>query len=270
MRVQVHIPGFDVGMTADSGQCFRFYNVDDNTHQLYAKGRQLTIISLGNDQFDFDCSKDAFNAHWFDYFDLARDYAVLGAVDAGEDSYVSKAIRHAKGIRVLKQEPFETLVAFIISQRKSIPAIKTCMEKLAVRFGQLDDTGFYSFPDAKALAMAADEDLAACGLGYRTPYIKQTAQMIARGELDLELFASLPDEELLQQLMRFPGVGKKVASCVMLFAYQRMDAFPVDVWIQRVLETHYPEGFPYERYPGVLGIIQQNLFVYARHEAGRK
>lgn len=265
----VCIPGFDVGMTAESGQCFRFNKVDEQSHGLIAKGKLLTIKSLGNDQFELNCTKDEFDSHWHDYFDLERDYRALNSFHDEEDSYIARAISHARGIRILKQDPFETLVAFIISQRKSIPAIKTCMEKLAITFGQPIMPGVFAFPAPVALALASEEDLAACGLGYRTRYIKQTAQMVASGAADLEQFYLLNDDQLMQQLLLFPGVGKKVASCVMLFAYARMDAFPVDVWIERVLKTHYPQGFPYERYPGVLGIIQQYLFVYARHEAGR-
>ena len=267
--MQVHIPGFDLALTAASGQSFRFDRINEGAYRLIARGRLLVIESLGEDVFDFSCTEEEFAQIWHNYFDLDRDYGALSALVGDQDSYLGQAYQYASGVRILRQEPFETLIAFIISQRKSIPAIKTCMAALSSRFGEDIGMDHQAFPSPEALASADDEALAACGLGYRTPYVKGTARMLDGGQMDLEYMRTLNDSQLEAALMEFPGVGKKVAACVMLFAYQRMDAFPVDVWIQKVFEQEYRDGFPFERFPGVAGIFQQYLFCFARHQAGR-
>lgn len=266
--MRVRIPGFNLRLTAQSGQCFRFHQ-QENGYLLIAHGKMLSIEEVGDGLFDLSCDQADFDAIWAHYFDLGRDYAALRQLVIEDDGYLHKALHYAQGVRILRQQPFETLIAFIISQRKSIPAISTCMAQLAARFGEVIAPGIHAFPTPQALAIADEVDLAACGLGYRLPYVRGTARMIADGRINLEAMHALDDVQLHQQLQAFPGVGAKVASCVMLFAYARMDAFPVDVWIQKVLDAEFPEGFPFERYQGVLGILQQYLFCYARHEAGR-
>ncbi|NLW20275.1 MAG: DNA glycosylase [Clostridiales bacterium] len=267
--MRVVMPGFNLSLTARSGQCFRFVQLQDGAYHLVAHGHQLYLHDLGGGSFDLSCDQQTFDRLWHDYFDLGRNYDALEALGTGEDPYLASALRYARGMRILRQEPFETLMAFIISQRKSIPAITRCVSQLALRFGEQIAPGVHAFPTPGALARASDEDLAACGLGYRVPFISQSARLVHEGRIDLGALADLPDAQLAASLMTLPGVGVKVASCVMLFAYQRMDAFPVDVWIDRVLRQHYPTGFPFERYKGVAGILQQYLFCYARHQAGR-
>lgn len=262
----VHIPGFDLALTAQSGQCFRFHQLSDDSFNLIAHSRLLTIDGLGNDKFRLSCDEAEYWQLWHNYFDLGHDYAAIGALPVQAGSYLHQAIGYAGGVRVLRQEPFETLIAFILSQRKSIPAIKTCMEALAKRYGEPIGEEAYAFPSPKALAQADEAGLKACGLGYRAPYIQKTAAMVFDHRIDLENLYHLDDGALEQTLLSCPGVGKKVAACVMLFAYHRLDAFPVDVWIQRVLLEHFPEGFPFSLYPGHCGILQQYLFCYARHQ----
>ncbi len=268
--MRVHIPVFNLKLTANSGQSFRFYEVDQHHFELIALNRRLAIRDLGADVFDFDCSPTAFDQIWRSYFDLQRDYTSLEGMIPHPDSYIAKAYTYAKGLRILRQDPFETVIAFIISQRKSIPAIKGCMAQLAARFGAPIDEETFAFPSPVQLALADEADLAACGLGYRVKYVKGTTNMIADGIVDLSAIGALTDDQLEAELLKLPGIGKKVAACIMLFAYQRMDSFPVDVWIQRVFEAEFQDGFPFEQFQGVSGIIQQYLFCYARHQAGRR
>lgn len=267
--MEVHIPLFDLALTAASGQCFRFHKIKDGFYQLTAKGQVLHIQELGDKRYSFSCDEAAFETHWVDYFDLKRDYGAVHSLIRPQDGYLYEAMRYAQGVKILRQEPFETLMAFIISQRKSIPAIISCVEALSRRFGEQILEDVFAFPKPAALANASEEDLKACGLGYRVPYIKKTAQMVDGGQIDLEEIATLSDSELETELLRFPGVGKKVAACVMLFAFGRLDIFPVDTWIQKVLSAQYQDGFPFSAYPGVSGILQQYLFCYARNQAGR-
>ena len=256
------IKNFDLKQIEESGQCFRMKMTDDNHAVNVAKGRILEIRRITDDTFEFDCSGEEFNNIWYDYFDFGTDYESFISSVPEDDVFLKKAVRAGKGIRILKQDPFETLITFIISQRKSIPAIKTSVEKLCRICGNEITDGIYAFPDAKAIAELSEEDLGSCSLGYRAEYVRNAAMMVHRGELDLSVINNLSDEELLQRLKTVRGVGDKVANCVMLFAYHRIAAFPVDVWIKRMVDTYYNGRFPVERYPGYAGIMQQYMFYY--------
>jgi N-glycosylase/DNA lyase len=265
----VHIPGFQLPLTASSGQSFRFNPFQDDAYELIALSQRLIIRDIGQDLYDFSCDEKQFMAVWHRYFDLDRDYETLQSLVLQDGSFLHQAVTYASGVRILRQEPFENLISFIISQRKNIPAIKSCVEKLSQKFGNEICPGVHAFPAPEALAGASTQDLSSCGLGYRTQYVKQSAELVSSGEIDLGALHLLNNADLEQELLRFPGVGRKVAACVMLFAYQRMDSFPVDVWIKRVLDAEFPSGFPYDQYPDICGILQQYMFCYARHQAGR-
>ena len=176
------------------------------------------------------------------------------------------------GIRILRQDAWEMLVTFIISQRKNIPAIQACVETLCTRYGapllQSGGNVLYAFPTAQALAAAGEQALRDCALGYRAPYVLAAAQAVAAGTLDLAALETLPDARLLEALMQQHGVGIKVANCVALFAYGRMECAPVDVWIQRVIDQHYAGQNPFPAY-GNAGILQQWMFYFARSEKER-
>lgn len=265
----VEIPGFDLMLTANSGQCFRMQVKSPREVNMIAKGQQLIVRELADGLFEFSCDEQAFASTWKDYFDLDTDYGLFtqGVEDAG--SYLYQACSYAKGLRILRQDPFEALIAFILSQRKSIPAIADCINRLSAHFGTPIEEGVYSFPSPDALAHAQDEALAACGLGYRVPYVKNTARMIADKVVDFESFGKMDDQALHQALLGFPGVGNKVASCVALFGFHRLAAFPVDVWIQKVLDREYPQGFPHHLHQQHGGVLQQYMFCYERYLAGK-
>ena len=215
-----------------------------------------------------DCDQAEFDALWRNYFDLDTDYAVIRAKADPEDLFLKRACAYGQGIRMLRQDPWEMLISFIISQRKNIPAIQFCIEALAERYGDLlEVTGekrHYSFPSAPRLAALSEWEFLACSLGYRAKYVLAAARMVASGALDLDAIAALPDDALFSALLAVPGVGEKVANCVMLFGYHRLSRFPRDVWIIRVEEREYDGAFPTERYPFDAGALQQYIFYYAR------
>lgn len=252
---------------AGSGQCFRMTRQDGGAYRVIAFGKRLEIRQTGEREFAFDCSRDEFDRVWSGYFDLRTDYSPLaGRIDPG-DRFLAAALRHGDGLRILRQDPWETTVSFIISQRKSLPCIRSAVEALCRRFGDAleDRHGVYrAFPAPGRIAGLRKEDLDACSLGYRSGYVLSAARMAASGGLDFGRMAALDDGDLRRELMRIDGVGPKIADCVMLFAYARTDAFPVDVWIDRVIRTEYGGRFPLERYPGCAGILQQYAFHYAR------
>jgi N-glycosylase/DNA lyase len=198
---------------------------------------------------------------------LDCDYAAIRAAADPQDTFLVRACDYGRGIRLLRQEPWEMLISFIISQRKNIPAIKTCVESLCARYGEQIEFGgeaLFAFPTAERLAALEEAHFLACSLGYRAKYVLAAARLVASGALDLDANGSLNDPELYVSLLTVPGVGEKVANCVMLFGYHRLSRFPRDVWINRVEEREYGGAFPLERYPDTAGVLQQYVFYYAR------
>ncbi len=258
------IPGFDIALTADSGQCFRFNRIDENRYHIVASSRQLIIEESGEHRFRLDCDKESYASFWYNYFDMDRDYGAVTASVPKDDIFLQQAASFAGGLRILRQDPWETLIGFIISQRKNLPAIKGCVEALSRRFGSRLDAQTFAFPSPAQLAQASNDDLLACSLGYRAPYIRETARIAASGMIDPYALGNLDDADLQVELTRFPGVGAKVANCVMLFGYGRTSSFPRDVWINRVIDRYYGGESPAEQLGKNAGILQQYMFCYIR------
>ncbi len=257
---------FNIAKIADSGQCFRLVRVDGG-FRLIALGRALSIVEDGNDCI-LDCSEAEGESLWHGYFDLDSDYAAFRSAVPDTDGYMKNAADFSRGIRILRQDPFEMLISFIISQRKSIPSIRTSVEALSTRFGSEIGEGIFAFPSPESLACAPSDALTACSLGYRTDYVHSAARAVADGAIDLGKLAGLSDEQLLDELLKLRGVGIKVAHCVSLFGYHRLDAFPRDVWINRVIDNEYHGDFSVEPYKGFAGVMQQYMFFYARSLKG--
>lgn len=255
---------FSIEAIAESGQCFRIVRRDNGIWSVIACGRQLGIKELGDGQFEFGCSSSEFDEIWRSYFDLDTDYGIYRSAVLPDDEYLKTAVSFGSGIRMLRQEPWEMLISFIISQRKSVPAIRTSVERLSQRFGtRIDGTDAYAFPKPQALAEADTGKLAECGLGYRIDYVRNAAELEVCGALRLDELGKLDTEELIAELMKLNGVGIKVASCVALFGYHRLDTVPVDVWMKRVIENVYHGELP-EEYRQYAGVLQQYMFNYAR------
>ena len=268
--IMINNPDFDIQKIADSGQCFRLRRSVYGGYTLIAQNRVLRIRQTQEGCF-LDCDQVEYDALWRDYFDMDTDYAAIRAEADPEDAFLQRACAYGQGIRMLRQDPWEMLVSFIISQRKNIPAIQYCIEALCLRYGDLledsEEGRFASFPSARRLAALDEESFLACSLGYRAKYLLAAARMVATGALDLEAIAALSDEALFSALLAVPGVGEKVANCVLLFGYHRLSRFPRDVWINRVEEREYGGSFPLGRYPDSAGALQQFVFYYARSAA---
>lgn len=270
---EIWLPWMDLKQIAQSGQCFRMEEQEDGSYRIIAGERcvKLRQEEEGREgcRFVFSCSEDEFQGFWKEYFDLERDYGEVQKRVDPEDLYLSRAAVFGRGIRILKQDLWEMIITFIISQQNNIPRIRRCIRLLSEKYGAArQDAGgenYFAFPTARALAGARPEDLSACNLGYRGKYILKTAQMVADGEFDLQALYRLPYEEAKKELMKLYGVGIKVAECVCLFALHHVEAFPVDTHITQMLKAHYPRGFPFSRYPGIAGILQQYIFYYELH-----
>lgn len=262
--VRIQLPGFDIKKIAESGQCFRMKETAGSVYTMIAKDKRLTVEAGPKQLYTFHCTVKDFEERWRPYFDLDTDYDFFLRSVPAEDRFLSDAIRYGSGLTILRQDPWEMMISFIISQNKNIPAIRKCVENLCLAFGSKIEPNIYAFPTAEQIADGKEEDLCSCSLGYRVRYIKSAARMAADGVLDLKRLAEMPDDELLSALLSIHGVGAKVANCIMLFGFHRLGAFPKDVWINRIIENEYQGSFPEERYPGYAGVIQQYIFYYAR------
>lgn len=257
---------FDADKIMRSGQCFRVvqteygYRFITGSHVLYMK-------PLTETKYDISCSRYQWNHTWKPYFDWNRNYKSIREALLESDPCLYKAASYSSGIRILRQDPWETLITFIISQRKSIPAIRSAVEALAKAAGKPVKTPYeiiYTFPMPKELSKLSLEELKSCSLGYRAPYIYDTVKAAVKTPGIMKKIGTLDDEDLLKALMDFPGVGIKVAGCTALFGYGRTSFAPVDVWISRVIDTFYQGENPFPPFGENAGILQQYLFFYAQ------
>ncbi len=276
----IHNENFNIMQIAQSGQCFRMNPLEDIENRikygLIAYGKYLELIQLTEDTVELSCSEEEFEEIWKDYFDLSYDYGrIVRELLEGEDAFLKEAAQYGRGIRILKQDPFEATVSFIISQNKNIPAIKNCIEAICERYGERKyckkcDREYTTFPSPLVLAQAKREDLRTLKTGYRDEYIIRAAQAIVQGEVNFEEMKKCSYEESITRLKTIHGVGEKVANCISLYGLHHIEGFPVDVWILRVLKEIYNDKFEKNKYTGYVGIIQQYMFYYMRYLKGAK
>ncbi len=261
----------DLKKIAESGQCFRFLEISEGVFRIPHKDSCLIIKEKPPGVFDLSCEEEEFDALWKAYFDMDLSYSdVRHRIDKDKDPFLFEAAESQKGIRILQQDLFETFISFIISQNRNIPAIKNSIELLCEKCSapSKDPLGntYYPFPTAERIAALSLDDLTECRLGYRNTYIKRFAENVASGNIELDSFNNMSDDECLKELTKIYGVGKKVASCVMLFGLHRINAFPIGVWIKRILENEYKDGYPFDKYAPYNGIYQQYMFAYYREK----
>ena len=266
--MEIHIPDlFDLQKITDSGQCFRAAPLPNGAHRFITGKQVLYIQKTAPETYWVSCDPDTWMHIWRPYFDLDRNYRDIGNAIPAKDTFLAQAAQVGAGIRILRQDPWETLVTFIVSQRKSIPAIRAVVELLSQRYGseiRTPEETLYTFPTALQLKDVCLEDYLACKAGYRASYLCDAVNQVLSGTLDLTGIAALPDSELIAALERVRGVGIKVASCVALFAYGRTACAPVDTWIQKIIRQAYHGQDPFARYGSAAGIMQQYFFYYAQ------
>ena len=249
---------FDIAKTFECGQCFRFDKTADGGYRGIAYGKTLTLYQRNDGVEIFGITPKEFEDTFFDYFDLARDYGKIDKL-LEKDAVLKDIIPYSKGIRILNQQPFETVVSFIISASNNIPRIKKIIACLCENFGQNG-----AFPTPERLAALEKEDLAVIRAGFRDKYILDCAKKVASGEIDLDKIRSMSLLDASRELQKINGVGQKVADCSLLFGFGFKEAFPKDVWIKRILKYFY--GVTDNScldFGGFDGIAQQYLFYYA-------
>lgn len=262
----------------DCGQCFRF-NPDGNGGYIGTACNKTVRISQTDDTVILHNTREIdFYDVWCKFLDLDRDYGkIKSALTNSGDTVMCEAVKYGDGIRILKQDLWETTISFIISASNNIPRIKKIIELLCTNFGTphaYEGNVYYSFPDANTLAALSESELGVIRAGFRTKYILNCAKVVANGDFDLLSLYDMPSADAKKELLKLSGVGNKVADCIMLFSLNRFDSFPVDVWIKRIMEYCYFDNvqqpipkiseFAKDRFGDLGGIAQQYLFYYAR------
>lgn len=252
--IHLYQPDFDLDETLDCGQAFRWEKTGDKAYHGYRLNKPLDIYAEKDYFVLKDTTEEDFSGIWADYFDLNTDYGELKRIFS-EDETLSKACAYAGGIRLLKQDGWEALLSFIISQNNNIPRIKGIIGRLCEENG--------GFPSPMQLKGKTTDDFSYLRAGFRAKYIEDCVNKVNSGEIDLDRITKAPVEEARKSLMTIKGVGPKVAECALLYGMYRVECFPVDVWIKRVMAQFYPDGFP-EFAKDYAGIAQQYLFHYMR------
>jgi N-glycosylase/DNA lyase len=234
---------FDLDLTLRCGQAFRWKKIGNWWYGI-VEDKPFKVRRNGN-RLEFENVSPSFVQK---YFGLNDDLSlVLNWIR--KDGHMKKVIKALKGLRILRQNGWECLISYICATYKNLTAIERMLFNLSRKFGEkivFENREFYSFPKPQKLAKASIQELASCGLGYRARYVAETARKIANGDFDIEELQAKPFEEARKALLTLPGVGPKVADCVLLFSLEKLEAFPVDVWMKRVIIKYYASYFEQE------------------------
>jgi N-glycosylase/DNA lyase len=278
-----NIIDFDLDHIFDCGQCFRWEKNPDGSYTGTAHGKIVTMdynkenkcLTIHN------ATEEDFHNIWRNYLDLDRNYSEIKSLLKERDTVIAQAIDYGYGIRILNQEKWETLLSFIISQNNNIPRIKKNINSLAEvmgeYLGEYNGKEYYSLPSPEVLAAAEIEDLSSCKLGYRAKYLIETARKVRDEGIDsLEALGSaeISADKTLEALRQYCGVGPKVANCISLFSMGKIESFPIDTWVKKVMNQLYGideknmkemASFAAETFGEYGGIAQQYLFYYITH-----
>ncbi|MFP5453520.1 DNA-3-methyladenine glycosylase family protein [Parvimonas sp. G1604] len=273
------VENFDAKAIFTCGQAFRWYEEKDGSFTTVHLGRVLNVLNKDDKVIFKGTNLEEFNEIWIDYFDLNTDYQSIRK-SLANNKILANAMEYGKGIRILNQNHFEMLISFIISANNMIPRIRKSIEVISMRYGKFicedENRKYYSFPTVEELSKATVEELREFAkVGFRDKRIFDTVNMIKNENIDLDSFENLETDVLREELLKFSGVGNKVADCIMLFSYKRGEVFPVDVWIKRVMEELFiKEETPVKKiskeadriFGKYAGYAQQYLFYYGREE----
>ena len=276
----VHIKNlieFDPKDIFNCGQCFRFYEEDDESFTIVAYGKVLNIKKEDDDIYIIGSNEEDFKNIWYKYFDLEKDYKKIEKA-LSIDPVMKKAISYGKGIRILNQEKFETIISFIISANNGISRIRKSIEKISNLYGNYitedKNRSYYSFPSPSVLKDIDPLEIREkTKVGFRDKRIVESSKMIYNKDIDIEEISKLSLQSQREELMKLPGVGPKVADCILLFSFERNESFPVDVWIKRVMEELYIKEEIQKKevaqkgreiFGAYAGFANQYLFYYGR------
>ena len=239
-----NIRDFDIRHTLECGHCFHFSKIHDNDYGVVSGEKFVRVVQKDDELYFYNSSEKDVYDYWIKYFDLERDYSVIKEAIIKSDARLKRVIQNMHGVRILNQEFHETLISFIISQNKQIPHIKKIVFELSRCYGEklaeIDGIEFYSFPDISRLSDISEEDFRELKVGFRAPYLRDAALNLYNEKVG-DFLRDMTYEEAAGTLMQIKGVGEKVSNCVLLFSLGFRNAFPVDVWIKRIMEKMYFE-----------------------------
>lgn len=271
------IPDFDLKQTLECGQCFRFECIGDNEYLLVARKKLIHIKQEKQSLIFYNSTIEEVNDIWIPYFDLERDYGAIKTWLLSKDDKIKEAIVQKAGVRILNQEFFEMLITFIISQNKQIPHIMQIVKRISEQYGEYigewNNERYYSFPTPEQLSKATIQDFLDVKAGFRAKYLVDACNKVVNNEINEKSLRVAPYEEALKTIQIVNGVGEKVGNCILLFGLSRREAFPIDVWMIRIMERLYfdepvkkevMQQFAKDYFGEYGGYAQQYLFYYSR------
>lgn len=275
IKIKIEKP-FKLNDTVTCGQIFRFFKQDDGSFDIILKDRVINVYMDGDllcvsssDENDLECVIR-------NYFDLDNDYSVMNSFLIKHDAKLTDVVLFSNGLTMIRQDPFETVMEYIISANNGVPQIANALNNIAVKYGKkvtFNNKEYYLFPEYKDLKDVSEEDYRSCKVGFRDKYLKSMVDKLNNKEIDLNQFYDLDTKDALNKFMENAGIGPKVASCILLFAYQKYDVFPIDTWVKKVMKRDYNiEGeknireFASKTYGKYSGIAIQYLFNYGRNK----
>lgn len=277
-----NVKSFNLEHIFECGQCFRWNRCEDGGYIGVVKENVIYIKMIDSDVYVKSYGNDELKSLFYDYFDMNRDYEKIKLKLRKIDEHMDKSIAYGEGIRLLNQDLWETIISFIISANNNIPRIKGIIERISKRYGNMIEWNgekYYTFPTPEQLSKASAQDLRNLGLGFRDVRVYETTQMVINGEVDFEKLHSETNTQVVRdELLKLPGVGPKVADCILLFStLKRFDVFPIDVWVRRVMNDLYIHNkdenkvdkklvlsLANEKFGNLQGIAQQYLFFWKR------
>ena len=266
--ITLAIKNFNLKQIAESGQCFRWQQLDSRgwRYSIIASGEYIEVEQIAENTFSFYCGDRIFREFWKEYFDIDTDYR-FASCDEYSDPLIRKAAAAGSGIRILRQEPWEMLITFLTAQNISIDRATLLIDRLCKAYGEviITDRGssYYVFPTPERLAAIQPHDLRRLGFGYRDKQIINAAKIAACKAVDLQKLRETDHDTAKLVLTNIFGVGDKVAECICLFGLHHLDAYPVDTWVKKI-EAYFGEGYVQQNFRSCAGVIQQYLFAYVR------
>lgn len=258
--IEKNLSHFDPVQIMESGQCFRWNKEDENKISLVAFGKYLEIEDKGSGVYSFSCDEKEWCDIWESYFDVDTDYPYVESLIKGYgDTHLCESFEKGSGIRILKQDLWETIVSFMISQNNNIPRIRKSIELICEKAGKVIDKSRFLFPGPFDVSEGFFEDRG-LGLGYRSEYLENIYKYVRENPNWLDELEKMDYNNALGALLTRKGIGTKVANCICLFGLHHIDAFPIDTHVKQLLEKFYPEGFDLDFFKGYAGVVQQYLF----------
>ncbi len=274
--LKIKINNFDLDSTMTCGQAFRYFKLEEGSYDIILKDRVINVKKEDNYLLIDSNNYDNLENIVIDYFDLNTNYETIGKYLIEKDCLLKDSVEFSKGLNMLRQEPFEMVVSYIISANNSVRNITNSLNDISKRFGKkviFNEKEYYLFPTFKDLKDVTKEEFRNCKVGFRDSYLVELMYKLNNGLFDLDSIFSMDTNTALEYLKSLKGIGTKVASCILLFAYYKFDVFPIDTWVKKIVKDLYNvegeeniKNFAKEKYGMYCGIALQYMFNYSRNK----